>query len=107
MNEETKSEKTQGNGDLGVVSRSFKWKVTRYCSMPPYTRIENESEDENGNKILSFWDKSKTPSFQTHYKGKLINSSDKKDFGRMFGDDLVSHLFNIHKEAKLLILNCG
>lgn len=90
------------------VSRSFKWKVTRYCSMPPYTRIEDESEDENGDKILSFWDKNETPKFQTYYKGKLINSSDKQEseFGRMFGEDLSSFLFKLHEEAKAIILNC-
>lgn len=92
---------------IADVTHSFKWKRTTYCSLPPYTRIEEESEDEDGNKILSFWDKNKTPNFQTHYKGDLINSSNKKDFGRAFGTDLVSHLFKLHKDAKYLILNCG
>lgn len=91
------------------VSRSFKWRATRYYGTPLYTRIEEESEDENGEKILSFWDKNETPKFQTYYKGKLINSSDKQksEFGRMFGEDLVSFLFKLHKEAKAFILNCG
>lgn len=95
------------------VSNRFKWKSISYCGEEPYTdtppwvEIKNTSEDANGNKIITVWNKNQTPKIQSFYNGKLVHSCnrDKNEFGRNFLDSYGYHQEIVHREAEIIVSN--
>lgn len=95
------------------VSSRFKWKSISYCGEEPYTdtppwvEIKNTSEDVNGNKIVTVWNKNKTPKIQSFYNGVLVHSCnrDAKEFGRDFFNSYGWHQEMIHREAESIVEN--
>lgn len=96
-----------------IVSSRFKWKSISYCGEEPYTdtppwvEIKNTSEDVNGNKIVTVWNKNKTPKIQSFYNGILVHSCnrDAKEFGRDFFSSYGWHQEMIHREAESIVEN--
>ena len=103
---------SQTNANTNVSSR-FKWKSISYCGEEPYTdtppwvEIKNTSEDVNGNKIVTVWNKNKTPKIQSFYNGVLVHSCnrDAKEFGRDFFSSYGWHQEMIHREAESIVEN--